>query len=437
MIQARGLAFDAAEGPRLLHGLDLEVGRGEKLGIVGPSGSGKTTLGFHLCGIHPLALDGASSGSLLLEGREAIHTGARGFGGMVLQNPENQLLGRTVGEEMELAARGDRGRADRLLALTGLAGHVRREVAALSLGWKQRLSIAGMLAAAPRALLLDEPTSYLDARAASELFGLLDGLEGTTVLVVDHDEGRLRNWSDRMVRLDGGRLAQAGPASAWPAPPVLAHRPSLPAPGSVLLEMREVRFAYESGRPLLDGFSMELRAGEIVALQGPNGSGKSTLLRLAKGLLRPGAGRVLAVSGRPLMTEVGLVVQNPDAGLFARTVEEECAFMPANLGLDHPLERAREALARLGLEHLGPRSPFTLSCGEKRRVGICSVLSGGPRILCLDEPTAGLDAAAQEALAQALHQEARRGAAILFATHDRPFASTLATRILDLDGAAA
>lgn len=438
MIEARALAFDAAGGgPRLLDGLHLNVARGEKLGIVGPSGSGKTTLGCHLCGIHPLALDGTSSGSLLLEGREAIHGGAPGFGGMVLQNPENQILGRTVGEELALAARGDSLRLERISELTGLSGLAGREVASLSLGWKQRLSIAGMLASAPRTLLLDEPTNYLDARAAEDLFRLLDGLEGTTLIVVDHDEDRLRAWSDRMVRLEGGRLAREGPASAWPAPGILPPRAPLPAPGGVLMEMRDVRFGYGRGEAVLDGFSLTLREGEVVALQGPNGSGKSTVLRLAKGLLRPASGRVLTASGRPPMAEVGLVVQNPDAGLFARSVEEECAFLPANLGLDHPRERARAALARLGLEGLAHRSPFTLSCGEKRRVGVCAVLSGAPRILCLDEPTAGLDTAAQQALADALHQEARRGTGILFATHDRAFAAALATRTLSLEGAAA
>lgn len=423
MIEARGLRYEAPGGRTLLEGIDLRVARGERLGIVGPSGSGKTTLGCHLCGIHHLALGGRSSGSLLLDGREAIRGGARGFGGAVLQNPEHQLLGRTVEEDAGLGRPGD---LEGLLDRTGLAPHRKRPVATLSLGWKQRLSIAGMLAASPRALLLDEPASFLDPGAARDLFALLGGLGDTAVIVVDHDEGRLSAWADRVIRLEAGRLA----ASPAPAEDGLPDPGPLPSPGAPLLQAEGVSFAFAHGTPVVEDFSLTLREGEAVALLGPNGSGKTTLLRLAKGLLRPSSGTFRAASGRPLLREVGLVYQNPDESLFAATVEEEAAFLPRNQGLgrEAAAARAASALARLGIGHLARRSPFSLSFGEKRRAGIAAVLSGGHRVLCLDEPTAGLDRESRRSLAALLRDLAAQGAAILLATHDEPFAAAIGAR---------
>lgn len=436
MIEASGLRYQAqGSGARLLRDIDLRVFRGERIGLVGPSGSGKTTLGYHLCGVHALALGGRSSGSLRLDGREAIRGGPRGFGGMVLQNPETQLFGRRVEEEVALGLPAGSSEAElaRLLERTGLAPLRRREVAGLSLGWKQRLSIAGMLAMNPKVLLLDEPTNFLDGGAADALFGLLGEMGDRTVIVADHDEARLAGWANRILRLEDGSLVQDLPAGAYCCAPPLAVRTGAREPGGLLLEFQAVHFAYRRNHPVLRGNSLELREGEAVALLGLNGSGKTTLLRLAKGLLKPASGTIRTASGRPLMKEVGLVFQNPDEALFAPTVLAECAFLPANLRLPHPEARAREVLERFGLGALAGRAPFTLSFGEKRRVSLASVLSGGARILCLDEPTVGLDRDSLERLAAMLREHTTLGGGVIFATHDKAFAAAVATRTLSME----
>jgi len=437
MIRTVGLIYEAnGHGPRILNGIGLTVARGERVGLVGPSGAGKSTLGYHLCGVHTLALNGHSRGTLHLEGQDAIHGGPRGFGGMVLQNPETQLFCRTVGEEVALGlpvGSGEPG-LGAILDRTGLQAIREQEIATLSLGWKQRVSISGMLAMAPKALLLDEPTNYLDGRAADALFDLLDDLGDTTVIVADHDERRLRNWADRIIRLEDGTVVLDVPAAGYLPSPPLERRTDPGSVGGILLAMEDLHFAYEKARPIFQGFSLDLREGEAVALLGSNGAGKTTLLRLAKGLLKPGSGRIRAASGRPLMREVGLVFQNPDDGLFAASVEDECAFLPRNLGLERPRDRARAVLARLGLAGMADQVPFTLSYGEKRRVSLASVLAGGARILCLDEPTAGLDRGNLEILAELLKEYAREGGGVLFATHDPAFAAAVATRTIRLDG---
>lgn len=435
MIQADHLGYLAPGGATLLRGITLAVAPGERLGIVGPSGAGKTTLGYHLCGLHALALTGRSTGGLRIDGRDAILGGLRGFAGMVLQNPETQIFCTKVEDEVALGLPPGSGEPElaALLARTGLLGCRRSDPATLSLGWKQRLSIAGMLAMAPKALLLDEPTNFLDPAAADTLFDLLGTLRDTAVMVVDHDEHRLRGWADRIIRVEAGQVAADVPAAAYPeAAPMLPRQPEV-EPGEPLLLLEEVHHAYRKNQPVLTGLSLEARAGELIALLGANGSGKTTLLRLAKGLLQPTAGRVRTASGRPLMKEVGLVFQNPDDGLFAATVEAECAFLPANLRLDQPRARARAVLERLGLAGMAARAPFTLSYGEKRRVNLAAVLSGGARILCLDEPTVGLDRPNLERLADLLRAHAEAGGCALFATHDAGFAAAVATRTVRLD----
>lgn len=435
MIRTQGLTYEA-NGTRILNGIGLSVARGERVGLVGPSGAGKSTLGYHLCGVHPMALAGRSRGTLRLDGGDALRGGPRGFGGLVLQNPENQLFCRTVEEEVALGlpAGSPEGGLDAALGRTGLLPVRKREVATLSLGWKQRVSIAAMLAMAPKVLLLDEPTNYLDGPAADDLFRLLAGLDDTTVIVADHDEGRLKDWAHRIIRLEGGRVVLDVPARAFPGAAPLAPRSDPGTFGKVLLAMDGLHFAYRQASPILRGFSLELREGEAIALLGANGSGKTTLLRLAKGLLKPGSGHLGTASGRPLMKEVGLVFQNPDDGLFAASVEEECAFLPRNLGLDQPRARALAVLARLGMAGMAGRVPFTLSYGEKRRVSLASVLTGGARILCLDEPTVGLDRANLEVLAGLLREHTRGAGGVLFSTHDPAFAAAVATRIVRLDG---
>ena len=442
MIEAEGLQYQVAGGgPRLLENIGLSVARGERVGLVGPSGAGKTTLAYHLCGVHSLALGGCSSGSLRLDGRQAILGGQRGFGGMVLQNPESQIYCQKVEDEVALGLGPGAGpeALTEVLARTGLTDRRQQEVETLSLGWKQRVSIAGMLAMGPRVLVLDEPTNFLDAGAADQLFDLLGHLRDTATVVVDHDVDRLRGWADRLIQLEDGRVVRDAPAGAWEPSAPLVVRPPKGCAGQPLLAMDRIHFAFERQRPVLQEFSLTLREGEIVVLLGANGSGKSTLLRLAKGLLRPGSGAVRASSGQPLMAAVALMFQNPDECLFATTVVEECAFLPRNLGLCAAEARSRSlaVLDRLRLGALAERAPFTLSYGEKRRVSLASVLTGGARILCLDEPTVGLDRANLECLGELLRDHADLGGGVILATHDRAFAQAIATRTVDLGPGAA
>jgi energy-coupling factor transport system ATP-binding protein len=453
LIDTEKLGFQAAgtEAP-LLEDISLQIQAGERVGIIGPSGSGKTTLGLHLAGLHPVALLGHTSGRLWLNGRDCTQNGCEGFAGVVLQNPEIQLFGETVEEEVSLSLQQRTGsfnrerELDRCLDLFDLGAVRDRRVTTLSLGWKQRLSVASMLALDPKVLLLDEPTSYLDEATADLLFDVLAAQAertGLTVLLIEHDLPRLVPWASRLVAMRQGRIVFDGlPTSYLPpsrsfmelADAVSAGRSC--SGGERVLTIERVSFGYNGCKAALDDVSLSVAAGEIVAVVGPNGSGKSTLLNLVKGLLEADDGQITCAGHAPRMDAVGLVFQNPDSQLFAHSVFEECSFLPRNqnLSTDEISSRTRRALAQVGLQSQADRVPFSLSYGEKRRLTLASTLSGRSTVLCLDEPTVGLDCDCLGQVGGILRQISVEGGTVLLATHDADFVKAVATRVVTLRG---
>lgn len=206
-------------------------------------------------------------------------------------------------------------------------------------------------------------------------------------------------------------------------------------------------FAYGPGAAALDQISLAVETGESVVLLGANASGKTTLLRLLAGLASPTGGSLKAFD-RPLTAQalrdrdfahsfrrrVGFVFQNADAQLFSPTVGDEVAFGPRQLGLDEAAVGGRvgETLALLGIEALAERAPFHLSGGEKRKVALASVLSIGPEVLLLDEPTAGLDPRSRSWLVRFLRALHRSGKTIITATHDLDLAARVGHRAVVL-----
>ncbi|MFD7405009.1 energy-coupling factor ABC transporter ATP-binding protein [Streptomyces sp. NPDC059866] len=196
-----------------------------------------------------------------------------------------------------------------------------------------------------------------------------------------------------------------------------------------LVALRGASFAYEEGPVVLDGLDFAIPEGRALALLGRNGSGKTTLMRLLSGGLRPHTGQ-LTVQGRPvsydrkgltrLRTTVQLVVQDPDDQLFAASVAQDVSFGPLNLGLPDAEVRSRvaEALDALDIAGLADRPTHLLSYGQRKRTAIAGAVAMRPRVLILDEPTAGLDPDGQERLLATLDALRESGTTVVMATHD-------------------
>jgi zinc transport system ATP-binding protein len=196
------------------------------------------------------------------------------------------------------------------------------------------------------------------------------------------------------------------------------------------LELRDVAFAYDGGRPVLAAVDLAVEEGEFVAVAGPNGGGKTTLVRLALGLERPTAGQVL-LYGEPAhrfsrRATLGYLAQRAQVGTDAPVTVRElvAAGRLATGGLLGPLrtrDRAlvADAIAEVGLERQADAPLARLSGGQQQRAFIAKALAGEPRLIVLDEPTTGVDADAQEALAALLvGLNERRGVTVLYVSHE-------------------
>ncbi|MFD8021178.1 ATP-binding cassette domain-containing protein [Streptomyces lavendulae] len=198
---------------------------------------------------------------------------------------------------------------------------------------------------------------------------------------------------------------------------------------TVVVELAGAGYAYEDGPDVLSGVDFGIERGRALVLLGRNGSGKTTLMRLLSGGLRPGTGELRLDGARVaydragltrLRTSVQLVVQDPDDQLFAASVEQDVSFGPMNLGLAEAEVRARvdAALAALDITALRDRPTHLLSYGQRKRAAIAGAVAMAPRVLILDEPTAGLDPDGQERLLDVLAGLRSDGTTVVMATHD-------------------
>lgn len=214
------------------------------------------------------------------------------------------------------------------------------------------------------------------------------------------------------------------------------------------IQVKNLTHIYSAGMPYetvaLEDISFEIEDGSFVGIIGHTGSGKSTLIQHLNGLLKPKSGNILvdglditdpSVKLRDIRQTIGLVFQYPEYQLFEETVEKDIAFGPLNLGLseEETAERVKEALELVGLsyEEIGQRSPFDLSGGQKRRVAIAGVIAMRPKVLILDEPTAGLDPKAHKdilRLIRTVHREERN--TILLVSHNMGDIAAMTDKVL-------
>lgn len=215
------------------------------------------------------------------------------------------------------------------------------------------------------------------------------------------------------------------------------------AHGNAVFVCRDLEYAYLDRFQALKGVSVDVLAGERLALLGANGCGKSTLLKVLDGLVHPTGGTFHAFG--ELVTEdnledeqfsmgfrsrVGFVFQNSDSQVFSPTVREEVAFGCLQMGMDsnQSLDRVHDVLTMLGIADLADRAPFQLSGGQKKRVAIASVLSMNPEVIIFDEPTAALDPRTQHWLIELMAELNAAGKTIVVATHDLAALDQMADR---------
>ena len=366
IISFRNFSFQyRAQKRPTLTDINLEIYPGERVLIAGPSGSGKSTLAGCINGLNPFSNPGACTGTLTVDGVDAPHSSLFELSahvGTVLQDPDGQFIGLTVGEDIAFALENSCTPQDEMHAITrhaaelvGIENHLGYAPHELSGGQKQRVSLAGVMVDQVKILLFDEPLANLDPATGKQAIELIDEIQkktDTTVLIIEHRlEDVLWRNVDRIVLvndgtiladlrpdelLSGSLLAENGireplyvTALRYAGVDITpdkhpAHvdglvlddtdtqklrdwftarpRPAAQPEREPLLEVKGLSFGYQKGQQTLRDVSFSIGKGEMVSIVGRNGAGKSTLSKLICGFETPDAGEIF-LNGKPLAEE--------------------------------------------------------------------------------------------------------------------------------------
>lgn len=484
---------------RAIDEVNLDIEPGQFIAILGHNGSGKSTLAKHMNAILV-----PSGGTMWVDGKDTKEEenlwDVRQTAGMVFQNPDNQIIGTVVEEDVGFGPE-NLGvpteeiwqRVEKSLSAVGMIEYRHHSPNKLSGGQKQRVAIAGVVAMCPKCIVLDEPTAMLDPNGRKEVLRTVEELrkrEHVTVILITHYMEEVIG-ADRVIVMDQGHVVMDGTTREIfsqvellkkyrldvPQVTMLAHGlkqrgldikegilttneliEALEKAGdwrqnqkktyvghaetvvkkekkeNPILKLEHIGYVYSSGtayeKRALKDINLDIYEGEFVGVIGHTGSGKSTMIQHLNGLMKATSG-ALYYNGeniydekynlRQLRNNVGLVFQYPEHQLFEIDVLTDVCFGPKNQGLteEECKKRAIEALELVGLsEKYYDTSPFDLSGGQKRRVAIAGVLAMRPKVLVLDEPTAGLDPKGRdEILDQIAYLQKERNLTVILVSH--------------------
>ncbi len=454
---------------RAIDEVNIDIEPGQFIAILGHNGSGKSTLAKHMNAILT-----PTEGAMWVDGKNTKEEeniwDVRQTAGMVFQNPDNQIIGTVVEEDVgfgpeNIGVPTDEiwQRVEESLSAVGMIEYRHHSPNKLSGGQKQRVAIAGVVAMRPKCIVLDEPTAMLDPNGRKEVLRTVEELrkkEKVTVILITHYMEEVIG-ADRVIVMDKGHIVMDGTTKEIfsqverlkelrldvPQVTLLAYelkKKGLPIADGILttkelikelekcnskaehsdkiriektvatdkkkepiIKIEHLNYIYSQGtayeKRALKDINLEIHEGEFLGVIGHTGSGKSTLIQHLNGLLKATDGSLVyqgeniyqeGYQLKNLRNQVGLVFQYPEHQLFEADVLSDVCFGPKNQGLstEECTRRAKEALELVGLsEKYYEYSPFDLSGGQKRRVAIAGVLAMKPKVLVLDEPTAGLD----------------------------------------------
>ena len=459
--------------------INLDIYPGERVLIAGPSGCGKSTLAGCINGLNPFSNPGECSGELIVDGVDAPKSSIFQLSahvGTVLQDPDGQFIGLTVGEDIAFALENSCMPQDEMHEITRHAAEL--------VGIQDHLDYApheaGVMVDQVKILLFDEPLANLDPATGKQTIELIDEIQektDTTVVIIEHRlEDVLWRDVDRIVLMGDGKIladlhpdellstrlleengireplyltalryagVELAPAKKpahvdsvvidkadrkkmtdwfWSRPAAEAEKEHEP-----LLEVRNLTFGYERGRQTLRDVSLTIQKGEMVSIVGKNGAGKSTFSKLVCGFETPDSGEIL-FQGRNLLQEnirhrakhIGYVMQNPNQMISKTMIFDEAALSLRNMGKSEEeiREKVEETLKVCGLFPFRNWPVSALSFGQKKRVTIASVLVQDPELIILDEPTAGQDFRHYTEIMEFLRGLNEKGVTVVMITHD-------------------
>lgn len=472
----RDICFSYDNGNNwILNNVNLTINSGERVAIVGANGSGKSTLSKIISG-----LTAPDSGYVQLCGEKVFdnttahslaYKEARKHIGTLFQSPEDQIITTVVEddiafglENLQIPREKMQNRISKALQAIHMENKRYANPSSMSGGQQQKIALACSIAMNSQLLVLDEPTSMLDTYSRKSVDDLLNNLHknGTSIVQITHSLEECKN-ANRILLLENSKLKEISFED------LETHFLNINSANNNFIKISErknstensncvnksddaikisnLTVKYDKTSPaVIDDYSLTVKSGEIVAMISKNGSGKSTLAKTICGLLKADSGTItvdgIPVTGktsrddrRKLRSTIGYVMQLPEQQLFADTVRNDIAYGPQNFGLkgDALKRRVDETLRLLRIKNLAEKSPFALSGGQQRLVAIAGVLACKPRVLVLDEPTAGLDFEAASRILEILYTLHNQGVTIVLITHNIQEAKALGARIVSIE----
>ncbi|WP_024859554.1 ABC transporter ATP-binding protein [Ruminococcus flavefaciens] len=462
--------------------VSFSLERGEFAVLCGATGSGKSTLLRMLK--RELSPLGDKKGTVSFCGTELSRLSDRQSAsaiGFVMQKPEQQIVTDKVWHELafgleNLGTPPDEisRRIAEMASYFGIGNWYDKDVAELSGGQKQLLNLASVLVMQPELLILDEPTAQLDPIAAADFISTLRRLcsdLSITIIIAEHHLEDVVPLCDKLLVMDNVRLIAADKPSDVISQ--LKHRSEIicgmPAAArlyaelsgsgscpltvrdgrsfiennycnstrglpqasyehskSAAMEFKDVYFRYSrEGRDILDGLSFKVYENEIFCILGDNGSGKTTALSAAAGLLKPYSGNI-KVFGKKLKDYRNRSLYSECLAMLPQDVQT--VFLKSTVRQE--LEECHADISALpyDISHLLDKHPYDLSGGEQQLTALAKVLAAKPKLLLLDEPTKGLDAAAKLNIIAVIRKLRDSGVTVVVVTHDVEFAAVCADR---------
>ena len=423
--------------------IDLNIEDGQFVVLCGESGCGKTTVTRLINGLIPHYYEGKMTGEVWVNGAKVSEQplyDTAAVVGSVFQNPRSQFFNVDTTSEITFGCenlgqpeKDIRERLAKTVRDFRLEKLMDRNIFHLSGGEKQKIACAGVSIMEPDVLVMDEPSSNLDAASILDLRKILAfwKSQGKTIIVSEHRLYYLRGLADRFIYLAEGQVSRDYSAAEFEQlteqqrsnmglrtfalerllPPVL------PQQEKTALALHNFRFAYKNEPETLHIMDCEIPTNRIVGIIGNNGAGKSTFSRCFCGLEKR-CGEIVW-NGRKYrpkdrLSTCYMVMQEVNHQLFTESVLDEVLISME----EENQERAEEILNRLDLLAFKDRHPMSLSGGQKQRVAIASAIASKRSILFFDEPTSGLDYKHMKEVANVLRQVRDTGITVYVITHD-------------------
>ena len=464
MIQIDHVTFSYGEegaGTGGVRNIDLQIEKGQCVVLCGESGCGKTTITRLINGLIPHYYEGTMTGSVRVDGanvsEQPLYDTAKVVGS-VFQNPRSQFFNVDTTSEITFGCENlgqpeqkIRKRLERTVQDFRLEKLMDRNIFHLSGGEKQKIACAGVSMMEPEVLVLDEPSSNLDAASIQDLKRILAfwKQQGKTIVISEHRLYYLRGIADRFLYVKDGEIGKEYSAREFEQIPeqeraemglrtYVLEQLQLPETAEkpqTYAELQNFHFAYKHAPETLRIEDCRIPAGRIVGIIGNNGAGKSTFSRCFCGLEKKSG--TVAWNGntwkpKDRLNNCYMVMQEVNHQLFTESVLDEVLISME----EEDSQQAETILAQLDLLEVKDRHPMSLSGGQKQRVAIASAIASGRSVLFFDEPTSGLDYKHLKEVAKVLRQMQERGITVYVITHDLELILDCCTDVIHFENGA-